>query len=108
MQSSPGVPRGTTTPSASTTLTVRCGCTRPTVETRFAIGSSMLDWKLTGDVSVMPYAMVTSRMCMRSITCRITSTGHGDPAMMPVRRPRRAKRGNSGRFSTAMNMVGTP
>jgi hypothetical protein len=30
--------------------------------------------------------MVTSLMCIRSMTFRITSTGHGEPAMMPVRR----------------------
>ncbi len=29
--------------------------------------------------------MVTSLMCMRSMTRRITSTGQGEPAMMPVR-----------------------
>jgi hypothetical protein len=38
----------------------------------------------------------------------ITSIGHGEPAMMPVRSELRSKRLNSGWPSWAMNMVGTP
>ena len=34
----------------------------------------------------MPYAIVTCCMCIRSMTRRMTSIGHGEPAMMPVRR----------------------
>ena len=35
--------------------------------------------------------MVTSRMCISSMTRRITSMGQGDPAMMPVRSDVRSK-----------------
>ncbi len=56
----------------------------------------------------MPYAMVTSSMCMRSMTCRITSTGHGEPAMIPVRRLFRSYASKSLSPSSAMNIVGTP
>ena len=38
----------------------------------------------------------------------ITSTGHGEPAITPVRSVRRSYLANSGWFSSAMNMVGTP
>ena len=41
-------------------------------------------------------------------TCRIVSTGHGDPAMIPVRSVRRSNSPNRGCSSSAMNMVGTP
>ena len=56
------------------------------VVTRSATGSVVALWKLTGEVSVMPYAIVTSAMCMRAITRCMTSAGQGEPAMMPVRR----------------------
>ncbi len=52
--------------------------------------------------------MATSRMCIRLCTCFITSTGHGAPAMMPVRSVERSYVAKSGWFSSAMNMVGTP
>jgi hypothetical protein len=52
--------------------------------------------------------MVTSSMCMDDMTCFITSTGHGDPAMIPVRNDDRSKSSKFGRASSAMNMVGTP
>ena len=38
----------------------------------------------------------------------ITSTGHGEPAMIPVRSDEKSNRENSGCSSSAMNMVGTP
>ena len=63
-----------------------CGCTCPTVPTCFASGVPSRVWVLTGLVSVIPYAMATSLMCIALLTCFITSTGHGDPAMIPVRR----------------------
>ena len=47
-------------------------------------------------------------MCMRSTHAFITSTGHGEPAITPVRRLDRSKRSNSGWASSAMNIVGTP
>ncbi|CAM5265175.1 hypothetical protein SVIOM74S_01815 [Streptomyces violarus] len=44
-----------------------------------------------------------------SLTTRfIASTGQGEPAMMPVRREERSYDAKPGRFSSAMNMVGTP
>jgi hypothetical protein len=42
------------------------------------------------------------------MTRRMTSTGHGAPAMMPVRSDSRQKLSNTAWFSWAMNMVGTP
>jgi hypothetical protein len=42
-------------------------------------------WVDTGEVSVMPYPMVTSLMCISSTHCFMTSTGHGEPAIIPVR-----------------------
>ena len=47
-------------------------------------------------------------MCMRSITRFMTSIGHGEPAMIPVRRLERSNVPNSGWLSSAMNIVGTP
>ena len=47
-------------------------------------------------------------MCMRSTHAFITSTGHGEPAITPVRSDDRSKRSNSGWASSAMNIVGTP
>ena len=47
-------------------------------------------------------------MCMRSITRRMTSTGHGEPAMIPVRSDVRSYEAKSGCPSSAMNIVGTP
>jgi hypothetical protein len=52
--------------------------------------------------------MVTSLMFMWLCTFFITSMGHGEPAMMPVRRLLRSNLANSGWSSWAMNMVGTP
>jgi hypothetical protein len=63
---------------------------------------------MPGEDSVWPYTMVISRQCMRSTTRRITSMGHGAPAITPVRSEVRSKRANSGCSSSAMNMVGTP
>lgn len=55
VHSSPGVPRGTVSPVAGSTIfTSVCGCTRPTVETRRSSSSSYRVWADTGDVSVMP------------------------------------------------------
>ena len=47
-------------------------------------------------------------MCISATTRFITSTGQGEPAMMPVRSVERSYVAKSGRFSSAMNMVGTP
>ena len=54
-ETSPVSPRGTARPVAgSTTLASTCGWIAPTVATRCSVSSSGSDWKLTGDVSVMP------------------------------------------------------
>ena len=109
MHCSPGVPRGTVAPVAgSTILTSTCGCARPTVAIRLSTGSSTAVCVESGPVSVMPQAIVTSSMCIRERTCTMTSTGHGAPAMIPVRRLERSKRSNAGSSSSAMNIVGTP
>ena len=52
--------------------------------------------------------MVTSTMFMRSTQLFITSTGHGDPAITPVRSDDRSNESKSGWASSAMNIVGTP
>jgi len=51
---------------------------------------------------------LTALICIASTTFRITSTGQGAPAMIPVRRLLRSKRANSGCSSMPMNIVGTP
>jgi hypothetical protein len=45
---------------------------------------------------------------MRSITWRMTSTGHGAPPMMPVRSESSLVVLNAAWSSIAMNIVGTP
>ena len=47
-------------------------------------------------------------MFIRSTTWRITSMGHGEPAMIPVRSDDRSKSARSGSPNSAMNIVGTP
>ena len=47
-------------------------------------------------------------MCIADTHCFMTSTGHGEPAMIPVRRLDRSNRWKSGWASSAMNIVGTP
>ena len=56
----------------------------------------------------MPYAMQTSRACI-SLTARfITSTGHGAPAITPVRSEVRSNSPKRGCSSCAIHIVGTP
>ena len=52
--------------------------------------------------------MVTSGMCISLTTRFITSTGHGEPAMMPVRSDDRSWSAKPAEPSSAMNIVGTP
>ena len=52
--------------------------------------------------------MVTPSMCMSLITRFMTSTGQGEPAMIPVRSEVRSYDVKSGRLCIAMNIVGTP
>ena len=52
--------------------------------------------------------MVISEMFIWSITWRMTSMGHGEPAMMPVLSDEKSNFLKSLCWSTAMNMVGTP
>ncbi len=47
-------------------------------------------------------------MPIRSTTFFMTSTGHGEPAMIPVRREDKSYESNSGWSSSPMNIVGTP
>ena len=47
-------------------------------------------------------------MCISATTRFMTSTGQGEPAMMPVRSEPMSKALNSGWSSSAMNIVGTP
>ena len=87
MHTSPGPLRATVRPVAgSTTLISTCGMTVPTVDTLRCRSSSRRVMVDTGEVSVMPYMIVTSSMCISATTRFITSTGHGDPAMIPVRK----------------------
>ena len=62
----------------------------------------------TGDVSVMPKAIVISSMPISEATRRMTSIGQGEPAMIPVRRLDRSNSEKRGWSSSAMNIVGTP
>jgi hypothetical protein len=81
---------------------------RPTVETRRSSESEVELWNDTGLVSVMPYAIVTSLMCISETTRFIVSIGQGEPAMMPVRRDDKSNSANRAWSSSAMNIVGTP
>ena len=65
--------------------TSTCGMTVPTVDTRRSSSSSRRVIVETGEVSVIPYMIVTSAMFISATTRFITSTGQGDPAMIPVR-----------------------
>ena len=56
----------------------------------------------------MPYAIVISGMCMIVCTFFMTSTGHGEPAMMPVRSELKSNSLKRGCSSSPMNIVGTP
>ena len=47
-------------------------------------------------------------MCMSSTQRFITSTGQGEPAMIPVRSDERSWSAKLGWFCIAMNIVGTP
>ncbi len=47
-------------------------------------------------------------MCISLATRFITSTGQGEPAMIPVRSDDRSNSAKRGWSSSAMNMVGTP
>ncbi len=71
--------------------------------------SSACVWHDTGLVSVIPYAIDTSVIPISVMQRFITSTGQGDPAMIPVRRLDRSKVAKSGGWlCIAMNIVGTP
>src|SRR5881296_3796713 len=94
--------------AGSTIFCSWCGITLPTVPTRTSMGSSTSVMLQTGEVSVMPQAMVISGQCISVTTRFITSTGHGAPAIMPVRRDDKSNWLNCGWSSSAMNMVGTP
>ena len=86
VQNSPGSLSPTVSPvSGSMILISMWGRTRPTVPTFLSSGSSGEVCVDTGEVSVMPYPMVTSLMCISSTHCFMTSTGHGEPAIIPVR-----------------------
>lgn len=52
--------------------------------------------------------MVTSGQPISLMTRFITSTGQGEPALIPVRRLERSYAAKSGRSNSAMNIVGTP
>ena len=58
----------------------------PTVETRRSTGSLVVVIVTPGDVSVCPYTITISLICIFVLTCFITSIGQGDPAMIPVRK----------------------
>jgi hypothetical protein len=47
-------------------------------------------------------------MPISSTTRRITSIGHGEPAMIPVRSDEMSSVARSGCASCAMNIIGTP
>ena len=109
MHSSPVSPRATVSPvSGSITFTSTCGITRPTVSVRRSRSSSARVIVDTGEVSVIPYEMATSARCISLMHRFITSTGHGEPAMIPVRSEVRSYDGKDAWSSCAMNIVGTP
>ena len=84
------------------------GMTCPTVEHRCSSVSSTRTNVETGEVSVWPNAIEICSIPMSSPTRFITSIGHGDPAMIPVRNELRSCPAKLGCPSSAMNIVGTP
>ena len=82
--------------------------TCPTVAQRFSNVSPIRTCVVTGEVSVIPNAIEISLMPISDSTRFMTSTGHGEPAMMPVRNELRSNSLNRGCSSWAMNIVGTP
>jgi hypothetical protein len=70
--------------------------------------SSIRTCVVTGEVSVIPKAIAICPIPISPATRRMTSIGHGEPAMIPVRSEPRSKCENSGWSSWAMNIVGTP
>ena len=87
MHCSPGVPRGTTCArrGVDDLDLQRAGARGRRSRRASRAGRRASSASRRGDVSVMPQTMVTSPMCIRVCTCFITSTGHGAPAMIPVR-----------------------
>ncbi len=67
----------------------------------------MFDCVIPGELSVRPYTLVMV-INILSDTSFISSTGHSEPAMMPVRSDDMSNIGNIGWFNSAMNIVGTP
>jgi len=61
-----------------------------------------------GEVSVIPNAIPISSTPMSAETRFMTSIGHGDPAMIPVRSELRSNSAKRSCPSSAMNIVGTP
>ena len=109
MRNSPDSPRATVRSLTGSTILISvCGMAWPTVSqrcSRVSSGRTMVD---AGDVSVMPKAIVISSMPISEPTRRMTSIGHGEPAMIPVRRLDRSNSEKRGWSSSAMNIVGTP
>jgi hypothetical protein len=100
---------GAVSPSSTETIFISVqGKALPMVDTRNSIGSSGADMVTTGALSVCPYPMVNSAQRISHITRFMTSTGHGAPAIIPVRRLDKSYDLKSGNPSSAMNMAGTP
>ena len=85
-----------------------CGITWPTVWQRCSSVSSTRTTVETGEVSVCPNAIEICSIPICELTLFITSTGHGAPAMIPVRSELRSCSEKPGSPSSAMNIVGTP
>jgi hypothetical protein len=85
-----------------------CGITWPAVWQRF---STVLPTRTTvaaGEVSVCPNAIEICSIPVCEPAFFITSTGHGAPAMIPVRSELRSCPAKPGSASSAMNIVGIP
>ena len=94
--------------SGSISLTSTFGKGVPTVFTFFSNVSAAFVCVIPGDASVRPYTLVISVMFILSITSFMVSTGHVDPAMIPVLSDDMSNMSNIGCVNFAINIVGTP
>ena len=100
---------GSASPVSRDTIAISvCGIARPTVDTRISIVSSASLIVTTGEVSVCPYAITSSLQCISVSTRFISSTGHGAPLIIPVRKLDVSKLAKSSSAISATYIAGTP
>lgn len=95
-------------PSAPMTFTDVCGRTVPTELNRCSGGHSNVVAKVTGLVSVIPYAITIERRPISCSSLPITAGGTNEPAAMPFLREVKSRCCFLLASSSERNIVGTP